>query len=45
MLEFAIGSGVLLAAFTATFQFGFTFLQYNNLGFLAGLDGGSLYIF
>jgi Flp pilus assembly protein TadG len=31
MLEFAIGSGVLVAAFTATFQFGYTFLQYNNL--------------
>jgi Flp pilus assembly protein TadG len=31
MLEFAIGSGVLVAAFTGTFQFGYTFLQYNNL--------------
>src|SRR5713101_5110836 len=31
MVEFAIGSGVLLAAFTGTFQFGYTFLQYNNL--------------
>src|ERR1700692_7446 len=31
MLEFALGSGVLLAAFTGTFQFGYTFLQYNNL--------------
>jgi Flp pilus assembly protein TadG len=31
MLEFAIGSGVLLAAFTGTFQFGYTFLQYNNV--------------
>jgi Flp pilus assembly protein TadG len=31
MLEFAVGSGVLLAAFTGTFQFGYTFLQYNNL--------------
>jgi Flp pilus assembly protein TadG len=31
MLEFAIGSGVLIAAFTGTFQFGYTFLQYNNL--------------
>ncbi len=31
MIEFAIGSGVLLAAFTGTFQFGYTFLQYNNL--------------
>jgi Flp pilus assembly protein TadG len=31
ILEFAVGSGVLLAAFTGTFQFGYTFLQYNNL--------------
>jgi Flp pilus assembly protein TadG len=31
MIEFAIGSGVLLAAFTGTFRFGYTFLQYNNL--------------
>jgi Flp pilus assembly protein TadG len=31
MLEFAIGSGVLVATFVGTFQFGFTFLQYNNL--------------
>ena len=31
MVEFAIGVGVLLAAFTGTFQFGYTFLQYNNL--------------
>jgi len=31
MLEFAIGSGVLVAAFAGTFQFGYTFLQYNNL--------------
>ena len=31
LIEFALGSGVLLAAFTGTFQFGYTFLQYNNL--------------
>ena len=31
MLEFAIGSGVLVAAFTGAFQFGYTFLQYNQL--------------
>jgi Flp pilus assembly protein TadG len=31
MVEFAIGVGVMLAAFTGTFQFGYTFLQYNNL--------------
>jgi Flp pilus assembly protein TadG len=31
MLEFVIGSGILIAVFTGTFQFGYTFLQYNNL--------------
>jgi len=31
MIEFALGSGIMLAAFTGTFQFGYTFLQYNNL--------------
>lgn len=31
IIEFAIGSGVLLAAFTGTFQFGYTLLQYNQL--------------
>jgi Flp pilus assembly protein TadG len=31
LVEFAIGSAVLVAVFTGTFQFGFTFLQYNNL--------------
>jgi Flp pilus assembly protein TadG len=31
MLEFAIGSGVLVMAFVGTFQFGYAFLQYNNL--------------
>lgn len=31
MLEFAIGSGVLIAVFTGTFQFGYTFLQYNTI--------------
>ena len=31
MLEFAIGAGVLVSVFSGTFQFGFTFLQYNNL--------------
>jgi Flp pilus assembly protein TadG len=30
-LEFAIGSGVLLAAFSGTFQFGYTMIQYNKL--------------
>ena len=31
MVEFAIGSGVLVTIFTGTFQFGYTFLQYNTL--------------
>jgi Flp pilus assembly protein TadG len=31
MLEFAIGSGVLVAVFVGTFQFGFSLLQYNSL--------------
>src|ERR1043166_7129464 len=31
ILGVAIGSGVLVAVFVGTFQFGFTFLQYNNL--------------
>src|SRR5205823_5440957 len=31
MLEFAIGAGLLVAVFSGTFQFGYTFLQYNNL--------------
>jgi Flp pilus assembly protein TadG len=31
LIEFALGSGVLVAAFVGTFQFGYTFLQYNNL--------------
>lgn len=31
MVEFAIGSGVLVAAFVGTFQFGYAFLQYNNM--------------
>jgi Flp pilus assembly protein TadG len=31
VLEFAIGSGVLAAVFTGTFQFGYTFYRYNTL--------------
>jgi Flp pilus assembly protein TadG len=31
MLEFALGSGILVAAFVGTFYFGFSFLQYNTL--------------
>src|SRR5260370_29648794 len=31
MLEFALGSGILVAAFGGTFVFGYTFYQYNSL--------------
>jgi Flp pilus assembly protein TadG len=31
MLEFAIGSGVLVAVFAGTFQFGYNFYRYNTL--------------
>jgi len=31
MVEFAIGAGVLVSAFTGTFQFGYTFYQYNAM--------------
>ncbi|MEO8049567.1 MAG: TadE/TadG family type IV pilus assembly protein [Acidobacteriota bacterium] len=31
MIEFALGSGILVMAFVGTFQFGYTFLQYNSL--------------
>ena len=31
MVEFAIGSFVLMAAFTGTFEFGYSFYVYNNL--------------
>ena len=31
IVEFALGSGVLLAVFAGTFEFGYTFLQYNQL--------------
>jgi Flp pilus assembly protein TadG len=31
MLEFAIGSSLLVMAFVGAFQFGYTFLQYNSL--------------
>jgi Flp pilus assembly protein TadG len=31
ILEFAVGSGVLLAAFSGAFDFGYTLLQYNKL--------------
>jgi Flp pilus assembly protein TadG len=31
IVEFALGSGILMAAFTGTFEFGYTFYVYNNL--------------
>ena len=31
LVEFALGSGILVMAFVGTFQFGYTFLEYNNL--------------
>ena len=31
IIEFAIGSGVLMAVFAGTFEFGYTFYVYNNL--------------
>jgi Flp pilus assembly protein TadG len=31
MIEFALGSGILLTAFTSTFQYGFIFYQYNAI--------------
>ena len=31
IVEFAIGSGVLMAAFAGTFEFGYSFYIYNNL--------------
>ena len=31
MVEFALGSGILVAAFTYTFQYGYIFYQYNAL--------------
>jgi Flp pilus assembly protein TadG len=31
MLEFALGSGVMILIFTGTFQFGYTFYRYNTL--------------
>jgi len=30
-IEFALGAGVLVATFVGTFQYGYTFLQYNRL--------------
>lgn len=41
MLEFALGSGVLVAAFAGTFQFGYTFYRYNSLS--AAINDGARY--
>jgi len=41
ILEFAIGSGVLILVFAGVFQFGYAFYIYNNL--LAAVDGGAKY--
>jgi Flp pilus assembly protein TadG len=41
LIEFAIGSGVLIAAFTGTFQFGYTFYEYNVLK--NGVSDGARY--
>ena len=41
MLEFAVGSGVLVAAFAGTFQFGYTFYSYNKLA--AAVNEGARY--
>ncbi len=32
IVEFALGSSVLLALFSGTFEFGYTLVQYNRLG-------------
>ena len=41
MLEFAIGSALLVAAFTGTFQFGYNFYRYNTLA--AAVANGARY--
>jgi len=41
ILEFAIGSGVLLAAFTGVFQFGYAMIQYNRL--ISAVSQGARY--
>ena len=41
MLEFAVGSAVLVAAFAGTFQFGYTFYRYNALQ--AAVNDGARY--
>ncbi len=41
MLEFAIGATVLVALFTGTFQYGYSFYVYNNL--LTAVRAGARY--
>jgi hypothetical protein len=41
ILEFAVGSGVLLAVFSGAFQYGYTIFQYNKLEIAAA--GGARY--
>jgi Flp pilus assembly protein TadG len=41
MVEFAIGSGMIVAIFTGIFQFGYAFFIYNNL--IAAVDNGARY--
>jgi hypothetical protein len=47
VIEFAIGSGMFLALFTGTFQFGYTFFVYNNLqsAVRAGARYGSMSVY
>jgi Flp pilus assembly protein TadG len=41
MVEFALGSGVLLATFSGIFELGYTFSEYNRL--LTAVAGGARY--
>jgi len=41
MIEFALGSFVLMGALTGTFQFGYTFYVYNNL--VTAVNNGAKY--
>jgi Flp pilus assembly protein TadG len=41
MLELALATGILVPAFTGTFQFGYTFYVYNNLE--SAVRGGARY--
>src|SRR5205814_5107770 len=41
MLAFALAAGLLVPAFAGTFQFGYTFFTYDNLG--TAIRGGARY--